>query len=163
MAQNIGLRARRSSRLDVGRTPVTHGRNRGGTTRQDCESVVADGNRTGAGRARYRKRWRGYRSTNEAPASECHQGPRRRTHREAGYIVCSPILNPKAKTPLATQGKSIYFGRRCRRSTGRPSRQTDHPGACGLAHQRYNNYTVIIPANLVMRRHGFRIRPGQER
>jgi hypothetical protein len=36
MAQNTGLRARRSSRPDVGRTPVTHGRDRGGTTRQDC-------------------------------------------------------------------------------------------------------------------------------
>jgi hypothetical protein len=34
--------------------------------------------------------------------------PRRRTQNEAGYICCSPILSPKAKTPLATQGESIY-------------------------------------------------------
>ena len=29
---------------------------------------------------------------------------------KAGYIVCSPILNPEVKTPLATQGESIYSG-----------------------------------------------------
>jgi hypothetical protein len=33
---------------------------------------------------------------------------RRRTQNEAGYICCSPILSPKAKTLLATQGESIY-------------------------------------------------------
>jgi hypothetical protein len=25
--------------------------------------------------------------------------------------MCSPILNPEAKTPLATQGESIYSGK----------------------------------------------------
>src|SRR5665213_4404944 len=46
MAQNIGPRAPRWSRPDVGRTPVTQGRNQGGTTRQDCQSVIVDGNRS---------------------------------------------------------------------------------------------------------------------
>jgi hypothetical protein len=35
-------------------------------------------------------------------------GPASTDAQEAGYIVCSRILNPKAKTPLATQGESIY-------------------------------------------------------
>jgi len=38
-------------------------------------------------------------------------GPASTDASEAGYIVCSPILNPKAKTPLATQGESIYLAR----------------------------------------------------
>jgi len=29
---------------------------------------------------------RGHRANNEAPASDCHQGPRQLTHHEAGYI-----------------------------------------------------------------------------
>ena len=35
--------------------------------------------------------------------------------------LCSPILNPDAKTSLAMQGESIYSGRHSRRGARRPS------------------------------------------
>jgi hypothetical protein len=44
----------------------------------------------------------------EAPTSELSSGPASTDASEAGYICRSPILNPEAKTPLATQGESIY-------------------------------------------------------
>jgi hypothetical protein len=37
-------------------------------------------------------------------------GPASTDALKAGYIVCSPILNLEVKTPLATQGESIYAG-----------------------------------------------------
>ena len=40
--------------------------------------------------------------------ANCHQGPRRRTHYEAGYIVAIRSCDLEAKTPLAMQEVSIY-------------------------------------------------------
>jgi hypothetical protein len=57
------------------------------------------------------ERWLRHRGTCEAPASELSSGPASTDASEAGYICRSPILNPKAKTPLATQGESIYQSR----------------------------------------------------